>query len=133
MEFGFVKTLTIVVHKCQRFSEGGESLCYLTCFPICLGEQRQPIVSPRLCSCGSVGRYGLNHLWYTICCLLLHSQRPAEENAGEHLTKAKSLLPRNGQCSFNVRSGFRHFRAQLVHQDRGTEGILQTRGGEISA
>src|SRR5262245_8325980 len=123
----FIMSFSSFVYKGQRFRERCESCLWLSHASICLGEQRQKIRSPFLCSCGTPGCQALVELLNPFLRLSLLRQRPAvQERTGCH-PGWKSLFRGETDSGFRSLLGRTHLPTELMEKGSKAQDITQTR------
>ena len=99
-----MKAFPILSHEGQCFRHSGQPLSDLTRSGRRLGEERQPIMAPRVGAGGAEGRNTLYDLGDAFLCLALPAQGPAPQDRAPSGALRKPLLIGNRQrcCTVGI-------------------------------
>src|SRR6266446_10574519 len=114
MQFRLPPALPRAVYRLQGFSEDAQPCCVLSCFPILLSQQGQPIRLEHSYPRGPVGRQALPQQGNPLFSLALLRQRrpPQEREYGFPIREA--VLGREGERRLNVLVGCLLLTAEVI-------------------
>src|SRR2546425_8488842 len=95
---------------------------------MCFGEERQPIRSYVLCSCGTIVHHALVDLLDAFFCLSLLRQCPATHDRTDCHPEWKTLCRGKAHGGFGTFLGETLLTTELMEDGRTTQGKTQAKG-----